>query len=426
MELLQVDDLRSLAAALGGHIAAGSHFRLGRPADLGRAQLGRSADARLDAVGYVRHVETLRRRPLLVDAAIAAAFVVVAELEVLLGVTTRDPVLHAVLAPLFLAPLAVRRRFPLPVLALAVASLLVLDPQAQLSFFGAQIIASYTVGSVLAPPRAYLGPLLSFVPFFVLIVFRGGVPSDLVAYAMFYVGPWFVGRLVRQRVEQANELVRLAQRERERETASAVVEERARIARELHDIVAHAISVVTVQTQAVRRRLGPEHEREADDLRAVEATAREAMQEMRRLFGVLRANADAPAALAPQPGLDQLERLVEQTRSAGLRVELRTEGTPVPLPPGVDLAAYRVVQEALTNALRHSGGSAAHVDLRYGDTTLELVVDDDGAGGTPNGRGHGLVGMRERVTLYGGELEVGPCEGGGFRVRARLPFRGAA
>ena len=206
---------------------------------------------------------------------------------------------------------------------------------------------------------------------------------------------------------------------------SLLEEERARIARELHDIVSHAISVVTVQTQAVRRRLGPEHAREADDLRAVEATAREAMADLRRLFGVLRADGDAPS-LAPQPGLGELERLLEQTRAAGLAVELEIEGAAGPLPPGADLAAYRVVQEALTNVRRHAHASRATVRLIFGGDRLEIVVDDDGAGASGNGDGgHGLVGMRERLVLYGGELEAGPRPGGGFRVRATLPLRTA-
>ncbi len=228
-----------------------------------------------------------------------------------------------------------------------------------------------------------------------------------------------------ERVEQAGQLVALAERERERQTSKAAADERARVARELHDIVSHAISVVTVQTQAVRRRLGPDHEREADDLRAVEAAAREAMAELRRLFGVLRADGEEPS-LAPQPGLGELGRLLDRTRGAGLRVELEVDGEPVPLTPGVDLAAYRVVQEALTNVRRHARATRATVRLRFGGEALEVEVEDDGAGPSRNGHaGHGLVGMHERVTLYGGTLSTGPRDGGGFRVRARLPL-GAA
>lgn len=376
-------------------------------------------------VGYGRRMDALQQRPVLVDSLIAVGFVALAEFEAAFGLTTREPWLHALLAPVFLAPLALRRRAPLLALTASVAGLLFLDPQALLSLFGAVILASYTAGSVLGSPRTYLAPALGLVPFTGLLAQGEGKPSDLVAFAAFFSGPWYVGRLVRQRVERANELVRLAERERERETISAVEEERARIARELHDIVSHAISVVTVQTQAVRLRLPPEHAREADDLRGVEAAAREAMAEMRRLFGVLRADG-IPASLAPQPGLDQLDRLVEQLRGAGLPLDVRIEGERVPLPPGVDLAAYRVVQEALTNAVRHAGAAPTRLRLSFGDSALEVTVEDEGPS-TPNGTGgHGLIGMRERVALYGGTLETGPAQGGGFRVHACLPFRESA
>ena len=207
------------------------------------------------------------------------------------------------------------------------------------------------------------------------------------------------------------------EREREQESARAAAEERTRIARELHDIVSHSISVVTIQTQAVRRRLGPDHAAEAADLAAVEATAREAMAEMRRLFGVLRTEGESPdLALAPQPGLDELERLVRQVDSAAMTVHLSIEGDPVPLSPGVDLAAYRIAQEGLTNALRHAGASEARVLVRYSPQRLEVEVSDNGRGLPTNGHhgtapdsgGHGLIGIRERVGLYGGTLDLTP------------------
>ena len=200
-------------------------------------------------------------------------------------------------------------------------------------------------------------------------------------------------------------------------------QERVRIARELHDIVSHSISVVTIQTQAVRRRLGPEHAREADDLAAVETTARQALAEMRRLFGVLRSEGEV-AAMAPQPGLGELDRLLQQVRASGLSVELHVTGTAVDLPPGVDLAAYRIVQEGLTNVLRHASARAASVRLSYLPAALEIVVEDDGRGPVRNeGSGHGLVGIRERVALYGGSVEFGPAPGAGSRLAASLPVR---
>ena len=197
--------------------------------------------------------------------------------------------------------------------------------------------------------------------------------------------------------------------------------ERTRIARELHDIVSHSLSVVTIQLQTIRRRLGPEHEAEAADLAQVEATARQALQEMRRLFGVLRAEGERPE-LAPQPGLSQLEALVAGARGGGVDVRLVVEGDPSPLPPGIDLAAYRIAQEGLTNALRHSGASAVTVAVRHQPDRVQVEVRDDGHGlqRTTN-PGHGLVGVRERVALYGGTVEVSNAADGGVTLTATLP-----
>ena len=178
---------------------------------------------------------------------------------------------------------------------------------------------------------------------------------------------------------------------------------------------------MTVQASAVRRLLESDQEKEREALLVVEQTGREALAEMRRMVGVLRRPEEAPA-LAPQPSLEQLERLVEHAREAGLPVELRVEGEPVQLPAGLDLTAYRFVQEGLTNALKHARARSAEVLVRYSDGHVELTVSDDGRGGGDGDKGgHGLVGMRERVSVYGGELEAGPRPEGGFRLRARLP-----
>lgn len=201
----------------------------------------------------------------------------------------------------------------------------------------------------------------------------------------------------------------------------AVAEERARIARELHDVVAHGISVMTVQAGAVRRLLRPEQERERAALETIEQTGREALAEMRRMVGVMKHPEEAPA-LAPQPGLAHLDRLVARARQAGLPVELTIEGTPAALAPGIDLAAYRVVQEGLTNARKHAGAKRVEVVVRYEADGVELTVADDGRGAAGgDGSGHGLVGMRERIGLYGGELEAGPRPAGGYELRVRLP-----
>jgi signal transduction histidine kinase len=207
----------------------------------------------------------------------------------------------------------------------------------------------------------------------------------------------------------------------------AVATERARIARELHDAVAHSMSVMVVQAGAARSVLASDAAAAAEALERVEATGRTGLAEMRRLLGVLTAGDDSPE-LAPQPGLARLDELLERVRAAGLPVERVVGGHARSLPPGVDLTAYRLVQEALTNALKHAGDAHARVTIRYGEDALELEVDDDGRG--PPGadiaaEGHGLVGMRERVAMFNGSLETGPRPGGGFRVRARIPLEPA-
>ena len=186
-------------------------------------------------------------------------------------------------------------------------------------------------------------------------------------------------------------------------------------------MVGHSVSVMTVQASAARRLLRPHQEREREALLVVEQTGREALAEMRRMVGVLRRPEEAPA-LAPQPSLEHLDKLIVQTREAGLPVELHVEGTPEPLPAGVDLTAYRLVQEGLTNAIKHARARRAEVVVRYGDGHVELTVTDDGSGdGGGESGGHGLVGMRERVSVYGGEFDAGPLPTGGYQLRARLP-----
>jgi signal transduction histidine kinase len=222
--------------------------------------------------------------------------------------------------------------------------------------------------------------------------------------------------------DEANERAARAEREREERALLAVSDERARIARELHDVVGHSVSVMTVQASGVRRLLRPDQDREREALLVVERTGREALAEMRRMVGVLRRPEEAPA-LAPQPSLDHLSRLVDQAREAGLPVELRIEGQASQLPAGVDLTAYRLVQEGLTNVVKHADATRAEVLVNYGDGYLEVTVKDDGHGvGNGDGGGHGLVGMRERVSVYGGELDAGPQPGGGYRLRAKLPL----
>ena len=234
---------------------------------------------------------------------------------------------------------------------------------------------------------------------------------------------WLIGLLVRRPVQRAiTAEERAAQLEEEQAAAAhqAVLDERQRIARELHDIIAHSVSVMTVQAGAVRRRLTGDQETERESLLAVERTGREAMAEMRRLVGLLRED-DAAPSYGPQPGMQTIETLIGTVRGAGLPVELDVEGTSRELPPGVDLAAYRVVQEALTNALKHAGPARAWVRVHWGTEELTLEVANDGRN-APEGNGYGHVGMQERLRLYGGRLESGARPEGGYVVRAHVPI----
>jgi signal transduction histidine kinase len=241
--------------------------------------------------------------------------------------------------------------------------------------------------------------------------------------------PWAAGRAVRSRQLRAMALedrnVALVRESAERERA-AVAEERLRIARELHDVVGHSLGVIVVQAGAERATVVNAPRSTLDTLATIERAGREALAEMRRLLDMMRRD-DEEVALAPQPSLAHVETLVENVRVAGLPVELHVEGEPVRLPPGVDLSAYRIVQEALTNALKHAGPARVRVTVRYAEHGLELEVVDDGVGdGGAGESGHGVVGMRERVALYGGSLRTGAQPGGGYVVRVRLPFDAGA
>jgi signal transduction histidine kinase len=217
--------------------------------------------------------------------------------------------------------------------------------------------------------------------------------------------------------------------EETRRTREAALTERTRLARELHDVIAHSVSVMTVQATAARRVMATDRERAVAAVSAIETTGREALGEMRRMLAVLRPDAPTGSsdALVPQPGTADIEELVAQMETAGLTVDLRVEGEPASVPPGVDLSVYRILQEALTNVLKHAGPSAVDVSIRYGATAIELQVADhdrsEGREPLAAGPGHGLVGMRERAALLGGDVVAGPNDRGGFTVRARLPLR---
>ena len=339
--------------------------------------------------------------------------------------------LDILLAVIFVAPLLFRRRFPFGA-PLAVGAGVVIASFADNSLVPWDIIpflsgcAAVFLLAQLPDPRQAVAGLAMAVGVEAVVVHNDprGPIGQFVFVSLIFAIVWVVGFTLGRKfaeADEARERAAQAEREREQRARDAVAEERARIARELHDVVGHSVSVMTVQASGVRRLLRPDQEREREALLTVERTGREALAEMRRMVGVLRRPEEAPA-LAPQPSLEHLERLVEQAREAGLPVDLRVEGQAIDLPAGVDLTAYRLVQEGLTNAMKHARATRAEVVVNYGDGQIEVMVRDDGQGaGNGDGGGHGLVGMRERVRMHGGSLEAGAVPDG-FLVRARLPL----
>jgi signal transduction histidine kinase len=288
------------------------------------------------------------------------------------------------------------------------------------------ILAAWVAGSLLEARQATLALAALLVSSWIVFIRAPGVPwTELIWLSIPITGIFVLSAASARHSERARLAEERALRSEE-DARRAVDDERSRITRELHDVLAHSVSVMTVQASAVRRLLTPEQEREREALMTVEETGRQALAEMRRLLGIMRSDTERPA-LAPQPGLGTLPELVEQVRQSGLPVELTVEGTPVQLPAGVDLSAYRIVQEALTNTLKHAGPAHAWVAVRYAGQDVEIEVANDGSSESAgDGTGHGLVGMRERVALCGGELESGPRPGGGFKISARLPVAGGA
>jgi signal transduction histidine kinase len=287
------------------------------------------------------------------------------------------------------------------------------------------LVSVYTIGAYLALREALIGLAVALVGIWIGVASQTARGySDFVFTLIVVAAGWLVGRgmhgRVRQTAELAERTLRLEQ-ERESERRAAIDEERRRIARDLHDVIAHSVSVMVVQAGAAEDVFERDPAAVLEPIRAVQETGRAALVEISRLLGLLRDDG-AELGLAPQPRLDDLGELAEQMRTAGLIVALRLEGEPRPLPLGVDLSVYRIAQEALTNTLKHADGAAAELVLRYRERDVELEVTDDGAG-TENGHrgGHGLIGMRERMLLYGGIVEAGPQANGGWTVHARLP-----
>ena len=327
-----------------------------------------------------------------------------------------------------------RRRFPFAAPAavwLLAAGLSFLDGRlvgftATASIAG--MVAAFLLGNLRNDREARVG-LTIVIAAAAIVVYNNPThaPGELVFIPVLFAIGWLAGFALRERsvqAEDAEERALRAEREREAAARLAVAEERARIARELHDIVAHAVSVIVLQVGAVRHKLPPTLEEDKEALEGVERTGRAALTEMRRLLGAMRQD-DQDLELTPQPGLDDLDSLLEEVGRAGLPVRLHVDGDRVPLPRAIDLSAYRIVQEGLTNALKHAGASRADVTVRYASDEVEIEVRDDGRGVTStDGLGHGLVGIRERVKIYGGEMSTDSANGAGFVLSTRLPLRG--
>lgn len=379
--------------------------------------------------------------PLLSDGALAVALCALAEWQAVTGQAASGH--PAALGSLLLVaiqtlPIAFRRRAPAAVLLIVAAALLGhILLGFQNSFFGtfAGVTAMYSVAAHSRRQAALL--FLGLLPLALTVslvadwrnqgrIVLGDIPYNL----LLFLSAWILGDSVRTRrayVSQLEERQRLLARERDEEAQRAVSEERSRIARELHDIVAHSVSLMVLQANAGARVLTARPEQAAEHFSTIQDAGRQALTELRRLLGVLRSDDGIEATLVPQPGIGDVAALVDQVRRSGLSVELHVAGAEVPLPQAVQLSAYRVVQEALTNALKHAGAARADVTLRYARATLEVDVRDDGHGPQNNERdgvGHGLVGLRERVGLFGGSLDTGPAPDGGFQVRATFPLDG--
>jgi signal transduction histidine kinase len=391
-----------------------------------------SRDDQGPATVYLRVLQHVRDHRVL-DWVIAAALAVALELHLALRDEGSVALVDVIGGVLLTLPLAARRRAPIGVAAVFGATAFVNaalggglfegePPPAAALIAGA--IAFYSAGAYSEDRLARAGVGIGVASVWSAVLVSGNIDAQsfLFSGGLVVVAPWLAGRASRSRAQRIAALER-EQRQRER---GAVAEERTRIARELHDVIAHNVGLMVVQAQGARRVLDRDPERAREALETIERTGRAALDEMRRSLGALRKpGSDVP--LAPQPGLESLGALLEQARRSGLDVELITEGDPAPLAAALDLSVYRIVQEALTNTLKHAGPVHARVRVRYGGDAVEVEISDDGAPGQPRSGGatdggHGLVGMRERVALHGGRLHAGERPQGGFVVRASLPL----
>jgi signal transduction histidine kinase len=339
------------------------------------------------------------------------------------------------LLAVLVAPIFARRRFPFggPAAYWVLAAAISFYDGLLIPFIGSLgvvgLATAFMLGNLRNGLKAGIGLALVTVGIATVVYNIPGetTTSNYVFITLRFVVAWLAGYALRERAEQAaaaEERAIRAEREREAAARVAVAEERARIARELHDIVAHAVSVMVLQVGAVRHKLPESRAEDREALSGVERAGRTALTEMRRLLSAMRHDGDE-VELGPQPGLDGLDALLDEVGRAGLPVALHVDGQPFALPRGIDLSAYRIVQEGLTNALKHAQASDADVFVRYRPDELEIEVRDNGRGSAKtDGRGHGLVGVRERVKIYGGEMSAGAATDGGFVLSTRLPVGG--
>jgi len=410
------------------------------------------SEAALEGLQYVQHMNRIRYAVREYWFELLIAFLAIAgmlELVVgrnLPGAPTTSLWFSVPAIAVLVLPLIAQRRFPFaaPAAYWLMAAALSFVDGLLIAFVGSLgvvgLAAAFLLGNLRDDRQAGIGLAIVLGCIVIVVTNIPGAQSasDLIFIPLRFVVAWVAGYAMRARSEQAEAAemrAKLAEREREaaemratlaereREAAAriAVAEERTRIARELHDIVAHAMSVMVLQVGAVRHKLPHTLEEDRDALGRVEQAGRTALTEMRRLLGAMRSNGDR-VDLGPQPGLDALDSLVEDISRAGLPVRLHVDGERLPLPRAIDLSAYRIVQEGLTNALKHAHASQADVTVRYRPDGVELEVADDGKGpAVTNGHGHGLVGIRERAKIYGGEMSAGAAPAGGFVLSARLP-----
>lgn len=390
------------------------------------------------------------RHPTGIDGIVALALAGLAFLNLYINWGTESTVravLAIVLTLLIILPFIFRRRYPLAVLIVMTVAILIyrsLNIHESSFTFYALLLAFFSAGAY--GDRRWRGwvrgltalATIGFLTYSIFFIERSWIfplktalsqVSVVLSDIFLFGAAWWIGDVFRIRRERELELQeRTVQLEHERDENArrAVLDERVRIARELHDVVAHHVSVMGIQAGAARRILKQQPEKANEVLSQIETSSRQAVAELQRLLGFLRQQSQVDE-LAPQPSLKQLDILVNHMREAGLPVEVKIEGEQQSLPPSVDLSAYRIVQEALTNTLKHAGPARATVTIRYVKNAVELEIQDDGRGSVQieslESNGRGLIGMRERVTLHGGEFTAGKAPGTGFIVRAKLPYK---